>query len=192
MLRRLRFFDVPGLSVLLALALAVQVGVRRSWPLAPEPASSILGKPLYNASVISLDEDAPVRLSEVLRRDGACSLLVVINTGCHVCASMRHTWGSRARAWSDSIGEQVRLVWLTGESSEALRQFTRSYDLADAAMVTIAARPERTLARLGVFGTPTTYLVDRDGHVRTGVVGDYFPSVAEARQVCSVGAPPGQ
>lgn len=172
---------LPGL--LLAL-LAAQL-VFRQWQLRPLPLTGpITGQALPPTHVRLLAEIKSQDLTELLTDTGSCSLLVIISSACPVCQRMRITWPRQYRAWADSIGAPMRAVWLSADSLEVLRTFYSGYDFRGIELARITTEPRAAMRRLGIYGTPTTYLIDRDGRLRIGVAGDQLPPTTSARTFC--------
>jgi hypothetical protein len=98
---------------------------------------------------------------------------------------MRVTWPDRFTIWTDSVGSDVRPLWLSEGGRAALRDFIAGFamDEIDFAYVPLGGTRE-AYRLLGVLGTPTLYLVDREGIVRAGFLGDAFPPVDLSRSVC--------
>ncbi|MDT8369966.1 MAG: hypothetical protein RQ745_12235 [Longimicrobiales bacterium] len=168
----------------LALTLGVQIVIREGRPAPPLPGGPYAGDLLPELPVGMLDGGHRSTLREVVSGSGTCSLLAVISTSCGVCARMRVTWLDRFNAWADSVDGVVRPVWLAGEGEASLERFTRDFDLASIDLVFTAGSPRQAGRELGVIGTPTLYLVDAQGRVRSGVLGDQFPPADIARSIC--------
>lgn len=145
----------------------------------------VRGDVLPSAPVRLAGEPVDQDLVSVLVSDSACSLVVLISTQCGVCRRMRESWPQRAAIWSDSVGAPVTLLWLSGESEDALAAFYAGYDFGNTLHARVAVEPQQALGRLGLFGTPTTYLLDRAGRLRQGLMGDRLPTVEFARNHCS-------
>ncbi len=176
-----------GVPVVLVAALLVQVGVRlwrQQHPAPPTGPATGDVLPLVWVAPLAQSSDS-VRLTSLLTQGGGCSLLVVVSTTCHYSARMRYTWPEQARLWTDSVGVPLQLVWLAGEEPVDLLAFYRGYDLRGVRLLRVTSSPAEALARLGVFGTPTTYLVDASGRLRLAVMGNRLPPATAAREACS-------
>lgn len=97
---------------------------------------------------------------------------------------MRESWKRDVSHWSDSVGVAATTLWLGGEDDATLSEFYAGYDFEDVMLLRVADDPARTLGRLGLIGTPTTYLMDSQGRLRMGVMGDLLPPVEAGREVC--------
>ena len=148
------------------------------------PTGPVMGELLPPVTVV-VDTDSTTSLNHLLTSSTtSCSLLVLISTRCSFCIRMRGTWPQRADAWSDSVGVPVMNIWLAGEEVGALREFYFGYDFEGVVLGRIPKDPARALERLGVFGTPTTYLLDAEGRLRMGMIGDTLPPLNKGREVC--------
>jgi len=115
---------------------------------------------------------SPARLHS-LSPEGACALVVVASTYCGICQRMRYTWHSAFRAIADSLDVKMTAIWLFPQDSESVAQFTGK-GIWDGIHVVRFAEPD-DVYRLGVIGTPLTYLLDSHGLLRLGVFGDQLP-----------------
>ena len=149
------------------------------------PSGPEVGQPLPSAQVTVVNGSSNATLRDALTSDGSCSLLVIVSTTCPFCMRMRHTWPRDATIWSDSVGTPVTKVWLAAEDDTTLTEFYSGYDFDDVSLVRITDDPVGTFGRLGIIGTPTTYLLDAAGHLRMGVMGDQFPPVQAGRDACT-------
>lgn len=150
------------------------------------PVGPALGEPLPSTPVRSVDvKAAPVEYLEKLATAGnRCALVVLASMSCHYCQLMRLTWSARARSWADSVGREVNFIWLAGDDVTEQQSFYSGFDFAGVVLRTVVGEPGRALGRLGLFGTPTTYLLDREGLLREGVMGDRLPSVSAGMAAC--------
>ncbi|HLE57550.1 MAG TPA: hypothetical protein VJB15_10740 [Rhodothermia bacterium] len=98
---------------------------------------------------------------------------------------MRVTWPARFAAWVDSVGGDVRPLWLSEGGRDALVAFIEGFRLDGIQFAYLArGRTIHGYNVLGVLGTPTLYLVDPGGLVQSGLVGDAFPPINLSRAVC--------
>lgn len=144
-----------------------------------------IGEPLPATTVAVLNTDDVVSLQDLLAAEEACALLVLITTDCPFCLRMRETWTRNAAVWSDSVGSHVSKIWLAGDDLSSLNEFYGGYDFEGVTLARLDDDPARALGRLGVFGTPTTYLLDRGGLLRMGVMGERLPPAEVGREVCA-------
>ena len=149
------------------------------------PTGPTIGEPLPATTVAVLNTEEVVSLQDLLGAEEACALLVLIATDCPFCLRMRETWTRNAAIWSDSVGSYVSKIWLAGDDLSSLNEFYAGYDFDGVTVARLDDNPARALGRLGVFGTPTTYLVDRDGLLRMGVMGERLPPAGVGRDVCA-------
>lgn len=124
-------------------------------------------------------------LSSVLAADPAsCVLLVMVMTDCPYCSRMRWTWPRKAAEWTRAVGETVSFVWLAGEPAAVLRSFYEGFDFSDVTLLNVTGNAGEALGRLGLFGTPTTYLLDAKRRLGYGVMGDRLPPIDVGRRIC--------
>lgn len=148
------------------------------------PTGPVMGE-LLPPVTVAVDADSTTSLNHLLTSSTtSCALLVLISTRCSFCLRMRGTWPQRADAWSDSVGMPVMNIWLAGEEESALREFYSGYDFGGVVLGRIPEDPSGAFERLGVFGTPITYLLDAEGRLRMGAMGDTLPPVNKGREVC--------
>ena len=113
-----------------------------------------------------------------------CTLLVVISTECGFCKRMRVTWPTEFPHRAQSVGAPVRTAWIAPDSWDEITEFFRGWPL-DFVEALRFEHPDLAWKALGVFGTPTSYLVDQNGRVRFGTIGLSFPPDTVGRRVCS-------
>lgn len=98
---------------------------------------------------------------------------------------MRATWTGELRAWTDSVGVSVRATWLLAEPEEAVAGFYEGYDFGGIGLARLEKRDgRRFLWQLGLRGTPTTYVLDRQGRYRFTVPGNQLPPADSMRSIC--------
>ena len=99
---------------------------------------------------------------------------------------MRDWWTTRLRAWRDSVGAPVHAIWLAGGDSATMSDFTRGYDLSGTTLVRVSDDDAGRIGRkLGVYATPTLYLLDHTGALRFGVLGEALPPADSGRAACA-------
>ncbi len=113
-----------------------------------------------------------------------CVLVSFVSSRCSARMRRRATWASRARAWRDSVARPVRFAWVAAESPSALEGFVREFDFAGFTLLTFNPEESNPLSKLGVYGTPTTYLIDAEGRLRYGVLGPLLPALDVAASAC--------
>jgi len=118
-------------------------------------------------------------IPQVLGEGGdACIFVPVMATSCPFCSRMRHTWDAEYDAWREGTTADLQVVWLFPEPRERVESWTEGRSWDDVTVMTLPGRRgERTaiLRRLGVIGTPTSYLVSGTGEVLMGIAGPRLP-----------------
>lgn len=186
--RLVSLFSSTAFVAVLGIALGIQIYVWRGQQHIPDalPSGPRPGSPVPALLVRSVGESSTQRLPDLLSAGGTCTLLVIISPTCPTCARMRVTWPARFSAWVDSVGKDVRPLWLSEGGESALLAFTRGYTLGDIDLASLPTGTTMAAYRdLGVLGTPTLYLVDTSGSVVAGLIGDTFPPVDLARRSCA-------
>lgn len=145
-----------------------------------------IGQPLPAAFVHSLANDTRMSLTEASLRGGSCALIVLVNTHCGFCKRMRVTWPQQFHRWRDSVAAPIAPIWLSMQPEDTLRAFFHGYDFAGVAAGRLELGNGVRIGDLGVIGTPTSYLIDRRGRLRTGVIGNQLPSLDSARSACTM------
>lgn len=172
--------------VALAVTVVLQMGVWKlyqGFPLAlagPTP-----GAPFPAVRIGTLAGNSDLALADLLSESSGCSLLVIVSSSCPICRHMRVTWPGRFKRWADSVKAPVRAIWLMEEGRGHLAEFRRGYTLDRLELAFIAKDRTTALRDLGIIGTPTLYLIDSQGRMQAGLVGDRLPSAALAQSVCS-------
>lgn len=124
-------------------------------------------------------------LFDLLTGEDGCDLLVIVSPSCPVSGRMRINWRYRFSAWRDSVGVDIRPIWLGSGTSDEFRAFTTGFPLEGISLTHLPVKGTGiAYESLGVIGTPTVYLVDTSGKVEGGVLGDRFPPVDLARRSC--------
>jgi len=170
------------LALVALLGLQVLVRQRQRGPL-PLTGPQV-GEPLPNVELSFVRKPERHGLSEILRSDGQCSLLVFISTYCGICRKIRYTWPDRIEEWAKSAQVHVRVIWLGAEREESLVRFFSETGNPIPEIARISSDVTAALTKLGVYGTPTTYLTDRSGRLRIGTMGDQLPPEEETRRYC--------
>jgi len=147
------------------------------------PTGPRVGEPLPDLPVQRSGQSGDVSLKDVLTASG-CSLLIVASTKCPTCARMRVTWPSRFATWADSLDATITPIWLVSEGARDWQAFVEGFELAEVEAVFPAEDPGEAIDRLGVIGTPTVYVVDANGNLTYGLIGDRLPSSDAVTQAC--------
>ena len=177
---RLWTWAAVGLGVLLL----GQGSVLVSRHLPREPEGPELGSLLPDAMIVAADS-RPTTLRRALSSGSACTLLVFVSPECLYCQQMRIWWPSVFRTGNDSAGGSVRAVWLSNSDSTSLARFYEGYDLRAVTTLRMTVRVDSLLHRLGIYATPTTYLIDRQGKLRTGTLDLDLPPADAAKHLCT-------
>lgn len=143
-----------------------------------------VGRPLPDFGLVAIGQH-PAQSWPSVVNPHECTLLVVISPTCAACRLMRDTWSARLSSWLDSVATRVQPVWLIGGDDSSASEFLSGYDVAPRTLVARIATDAPTAGRaLGILGTPTYYLLDREARLRVGVLGDEFPPADSARRAC--------
>ena len=181
-----RFLPPLLLAAAIGVCFLLGFGLLTWWTtIVPSPPSGpTVGEPLPATRVTFLNSDSSLYLHEAMTSEDSCSLLVMISTTCPFCLRMRDSWRRDVTQWSDSLGVPVTMLWLAGEDDATLTEFYSGYDFEGVTLLRVADDPARALGRLGLIGTPTTYLLDPHGRLRMGVMGDLLPPIETGREIC--------
>ena len=115
----------------------------------------------------------------------SCLLVAFVSSTCPICRHMRQSWYAAWRTWEDSLSVRVPTVWFFSESERTIREF-----LPDSMMIGIRRlrqlhSGDGSWNRLGVYGTPTIFLLDRQRKLRYGIVGASLPPANVTDAVCN-------
>ena len=98
---------------------------------------------------------------------------------------MRTTWPDRFANWADSVGAEIRPIWLSEGGRDAFHAFTSGFPLDEITLTyLLRGTTAHAYSVLGVLGTPTLYLVDSAGVVQAGMLGNSLPPVDLTRSAC--------
>jgi len=147
------------------------------------PEGPAKGTHLPPIPVEHLDGGTEVPLSTVLRSE-TCALLVIVSTTCPVCSRMKVSWQSKVVEWSQAGGFDITTVWLSEEPAADFSAFLSDAGRPADLHISRAGSYVEFVRSLGVVGTPTLYLLDRQGRVQFGIAGDLLPPEAEAVRAC--------
>ena len=176
-----------GLIVILGGTLLAEA----AWTLRPPRpvplAGPTIGEALPNVGAISVENGPPRGVQAGLIGDGRCGVVIVIDPTCSACRRMRREWPAAYRAWRDSVGGPVRLTWLSNGDSAETANFYRGFRLPGVTRARYVFTSATAMSRLGVYLTPTTYLLDRDGRLRVGDIENFLPPADSTRAVCGLG-----
>jgi hypothetical protein len=172
--------------VLIALMLLVfvQLGIVSRKRSLPPLAGPMVGDTLPSVLVQRLNGGGAEMIGEILRKAGSCGVVFAVDPYCSVCSRMRYTWRGVFQAWVDSVGLELPVLWVGGEDVLEMRAFVEGFDLPGVTVVRIQRDFGVAWRRLGVYGTPISYLVDRGGIVRAGVAGPLLPPAELTRTFC--------
>ena len=170
--------------VCLGLLLIAQLSVISTQRRRRLPEGPVLGEPLPPVQVRAMDRQNQQDLTKLLTENGTCSILVMVDTGCSWCRRMRSTWPSQLEALVGELGIPIKGVWLANEDIGVLARFCNGFDFRGVARAVVMPGMRKAFRRLGVFSTPTTYVVDSDGRLRYGLTGDRFPKSEVVETIC--------
>ena len=168
---------VGGLVILLV----VQVSYK--WPQPGPPSSGpALGKTAVAEVTVVSNNQQPRSLLSLVPR-ASCAVVVVASTYCAVCARMRYVWRQRLASVASARNVGIAAVWLFSQDSTEVGKFTEQGDWKH---IIVARLPSPdVLEEIGIIGTPTTYLLDRHGKLRLGLLGDQLPPADSLVSACS-------
>lgn len=172
------------LVFLLATALAAQLSVLWFLNQPNIPSGPAIGRQLPDVGLVSVDDSQPRSFTDVLRADTVCTVLVVVSPQCAFCRKMRAWWPAVYRAWLDTVRVPVRTAWVSAGDSSAMSSFYEGYDMPNVGRMRLLSDSGEALPRLGVYAVPTTYLLDRVGQLRVGILGAALPPVDSAKTIC--------
>ena len=173
--------------VLLGLLVLAQLAFLWRGKTLPPLAGPMIEDTLPTLAIHDLNGGSHRSLGESLRRARSCSIVFAIDPNCSVCARMRYTWPALYLEWRDSVGTDVPVFWLGWQEETVMGAFIEDFDLPGVTVATVFRDTEATWRRLGVYGTPVSYLVDREGRVQAGVAGPQLPPAELARVSCVQG-----
>lgn len=176
----------PGraVTVLLLLGMSVQSFMLWNESLPDAPTGPTLGQPLPSVGPLIVDGQVVGSINSVLVGHGTCSVVVGISPDCSFCREMRGTWQEGFSAWQDSVGVPIKAVWIAEADSLELDAFYASHSLPKVVKATLPAGSNQLRKQLGVYATPSVYLVDRRGRLRIGIIGHLLPPVDSTRAIC--------
>lgn len=150
-----------------------------------ESAGVRLGERLPGTQVSPSLGGAGTALANVLP-GGTCVLVVGIRADCPVCGEARYTWLPRYREWQRELGHDVPAAWVAFGDSLLTREFYEGFDFAEIQLLSIADEEAPQVAvSWGLQGTPTHYLLGRDGRLQVKILGDRLPSVTRTAEACA-------
>jgi hypothetical protein len=114
-----------------------------------------------------------------------CSLIVLADTRCGVCARARRWWASSFRSWRDHVGTHtdIQAFWLLFEDPGIVRSFVSGHDLTGVGILTLRDATEHNRRRFGAVATPLYILVTDDMYIADMSVID-LPAITAARSTC--------
>ena len=164
----------------------VQAGFlwQRSKPEIPE--GPVLGEQWPALELFSLESGARTTIGNQPGATDSCTIVVAIATSCGACALMRDRWNVDYAMWLDSVKAPIRVAWIAAADSDVLEEFYNGYQLAEVRKVRMPLGDPSFRNRLGIYATPTIYLLDRNDKLRTGSLGFNLPPADSAAQACRV------
>lgn len=145
-----------------------------------------LGGPLATVDVDRTGRSGPTSLRELsIDLPGKCILLTAVSESCSVCRRMRLSWALRHREWETRVGRDIPSVWIVDGALDSLAAFVSTYSMTQVVLVAIRPSSPAHFRQLGVWGTPTTYLLDDSTRLIYGMIGNGFPPDSVARQACA-------
>lgn len=172
-----------GVIALLATAGAVQAVILavRDRP----PSGPTVGRPLPDpGSGVVVAGGGAVPWARLVGDGRSCALVVVASPTCAHCQRMRESWRADVASWTDSVGAPVRSLWLMAGDSATTQRFTAGFDLGATTIARLTGDAALAGRRLGIYGTPTVYLLDPTGALRVGVLGNGLPPADSGRAAC--------
>lgn len=174
-----------GLLAALAVVQATIAWNRTRWQLPEGPA---LGEMLPALETVALETGEPIPVGNAAGTADSCTVVVAISTSCSVCLAMRDQWSSTYSAWHDSVEASIRVTWIAAADSGALLEFYSGHDLSGVRKARMRSDDVAFRNSLGVYATPTVYLLDRQDRLRTGSLGFNLPPADSATRACQVPA----
>ena len=149
------------------------------------PSGPNSGEPLETVLVDLADRSDPTSLRQLsVDLPGNCILLTTVSESCSVCRRMRLTWASRHGEWETRVGRSIPSVWLVDGALNSLAAFVSTYSMTHVSLAAIRPASPAHFRQLGVWGTPTTYLLDDSSKLIYGMIGNGFPPDSVARRAC--------
>ena len=139
---------------------------------------------LPDVSLLDVGTGERATLLGIAAQSGGCILVTFVKSTCPVCTRMRSDWSNRVRRWRDSTDVHVRPYWISAEDPTVLRRFVIGANLEGVRVLAVADDAPKAFLGLGVFATPISYLVSRDGVHQFGVLGPELPPSKVASDVC--------
>ncbi len=93
-------------------------------------------------------------------------------------------WRSRLEEWTRRVDRTVHPIWLFDGDSDNIEAFVERYSLSGVEAISVHERSDVRFRELGVWGTPTSYLLDGSMRLRYGMIGDRFPPDSVTKAAC--------
>jgi hypothetical protein len=170
---------IVGTSTVLCVAQVAILAARHRSPVGPT-----VGRRLPDPGPIVFRGQGVLPWSRIVTDGHGCTLMVFVDPGCGACQRMRDSWSADLSRWTDSVRAPVRAIWVTAGDSATVQRFTTGFHLGETTVARFVGDVAVASHRLGIYGTPTLYLVDRAGVLRVGVLGDGLPPVDSGRAAC--------
>jgi len=182
--RHMRFVitALAALIVLLGMQLLSRQGV-----FDPRIQGPRLGQPLPALHVVNLKTNGTGQLNDLLTASASCTLVVFVSRSCSYCQRMRASWQVEAAQMRSDTEGSVRTVWLSAGSDDQMREFYAGFDMSGTDLWNIPTSQRGALAvqrSLGVWGSPTIYVVDETGHLKYGKIGVGLPAGERLKRAC--------
>ncbi len=172
---------VVGIAIALLLAQGIALAHRVRWS---PPEGPTTGELLPTVQLTTSPDTIRMTLPTDQARTRTCALLVAISVTCEICRAMRADWPRRFHAWRDSVGRPVAPVWIGLEEHRVLAQFTEEQSIAPIPLLRVEGGAYETWRRLGIIGTPISYLIDSTGRLRYGIAGPGLPPPRITQRWC--------
>lgn len=170
--------------VVLILLMIVQIGYLYRVGMVATMGGPLVGEQMPTIKAETLDGRA-IDIGTVFAEQSTCGVVFVMSTHCPFCTRMRRTWPYIYGQWVGSVGHSVPTIWLLKDDAELTNKWIAGFTLPDVTVATIVRRRDAAWRRLGVIGTPVSYLIGVNGKVQAGVMGPTLPPAKTARAACS-------
>lgn len=143
-----------------------------------------VGAQVHNIALRSVQDNHFTSLQELVSNEGHCLLVVFVRPSCPTCKFMRMSWISDWDRWQKYAGRQLRYIWVGDVSATSLREFITDQQIDQSRVYVAEFASNEEWGILGVWGTPTSYLIDTSLRELYGAIGYNFPSYDLVRSQC--------